>query len=67
MANPFDLAHVFTFKMRLISFDSWQKIQEDLIPKRKTEESLVTDQDADEVSNRSEILADAAEKQVNKS
>ena len=71
MANPFDLSHVFMFKLRLISLDAWQKIQDDLIPKRKTEESLATDNDI-EVSNAegdTDILAaDAAnEKQVNKS
>ena len=61
MANPFDLSHVFMFKLRLISLDAWQKIQDDLIPKRKTEESLATDNEI--VSNAeddTDMRADAA-------
>ena len=55
LANPFDLVHVFEFKLRLVSAETWQKIQEERMPKKRKEESIADVSVIEESEKESDI------------
>lgn len=58
LANPFDLAHVLEFKLRLVAAETWQKIQDERKPKRKNEDlssSYRRGNEVEDISDREKL------------